>query len=139
MTEGAAGKWPSYGNALVPFTNAEVEVLVPSLVHVKRGVSVRKPRIPTGVSATLFLLLLAVPAWGQQQQVSGTQPSVATGQSFTLGETGSLGFADNGNSNLLALQGPYALSQVATVQGFSFFVTDAAGELVLGMYTASKN
>jgi hypothetical protein len=63
----------------------------------------------------------------------------AYAQTFTLGETTLLGYSDNGNANLLLAQGPYHLNQPATVQSLSFYVTTAAGQLRLGMYTAGPN
>jgi hypothetical protein len=60
-------------------------------------------------------------------------------QTFTLGESALLGYSDSGNANVLLAQGPYYLNQPATVQSLSFYVTTAAGQVRLAMYTAGPN
>jgi hypothetical protein len=63
----------------------------------------------------------------------------ANAQTIKLGETSVLGGADDGNAGLLLAQGPYALSQAATIQSLSFYVTTAAGQLRLGIYDSGPN
>jgi hypothetical protein len=64
---------------------------------------------------------------------------VPPGGTIVLGEPNRLGAFDNGNANLLASQGPYALAQPAFVQSLSFWVGHAAGKLLLGLYDAGPN
>ncbi len=59
---------------------------------------------------------------------TGTAPAT-----INVGQTAVLGTPDNGNANLLLAQ-PITLSQSATIQSESFWVTTAAGGLVLGLY-----
>jgi hypothetical protein len=60
----------------------------------------------------------------------------AAAQTVTMGETAVLTAGDSENGNLLLAQ-EASLSQSATVQSMSFYVTAAAGELVLGIYDAT--
>jgi hypothetical protein len=60
----------------------------------------------------------------------------ATAQTVTIGETAVLTASDSGNANLLVAQ-EASLSQSASIQSMSFYVTAAAGELVLGIYNAN--
>jgi hypothetical protein len=55
---------------------------------------------------------------------------------INIGETNVLALADSGNGNLLAAQNA-TLSQPATIQSLSFYVTQASGNLILGIYDAS--
>jgi chitodextrinase len=55
---------------------------------------------------------------------------------ITLGETRVLSTDDSGNANLLPAQGAY-LSQTGTLQSLSFYVTQVAGKLRLGVYDAT--
>ena len=52
---------------------------------------------------------------------------------ITIGQTSVQTTADGGNANLLLAQSA-TLSQTATIQSMSFYVTAAAGKLVLGIY-----
>ena len=54
----------------------------------------------------------------------------------TIGETKVLRIGDSGNANLLLTQNA-ALSQPATIQSLSFYVTTASGQLRLGIYDAT--
>jgi len=63
-----------------------------------------------------------------------TQSALAS--TITIGETTVLSAADRGNRNLLAAQNT-TLSQAATIESLSFYVTQASGNLVLGIYDAS--
>jgi hypothetical protein len=60
-------------------------------------------------------------------------------QTITIGETATLGIADNGNAGLLLAQGPYQLSQAATINSLSFYTTTVSGHLRLGVYTSGTN
>jgi hypothetical protein len=55
---------------------------------------------------------------------------------FTIGETNILSTSDNGNGSYLLAQSA-TLSQTATIQSMSFYVTTAAGKLRLGIYDAT--
>src|SRR6516165_1510214 len=55
---------------------------------------------------------------------------------ITIGETNVLSTGDGGNGNLLAAQNA-SLSQPATIDSLSFYVTQASGNLILGIYDAS--
>ncbi len=56
-----------------------------------------------------------------------------------LGETSLLGALDSGNANLLLAEGPFALTQAATIKSLSFYVLHSAGQLRLGIYTSGPN
>ena len=60
----------------------------------------------------------------------------AQAQSVTIGQTTVLSAPDGGNGNLLAAQSAN-LAQAATIQSLSFYVTAAAGNLILGIYDAT--
>jgi hypothetical protein len=60
----------------------------------------------------------------------------AAAQTVTMGETAVLTADDSQNANLLLAQ-EASLLQSATIQSMSFYVTAAAGELVLGIYDAT--
>src|SRR5271154_5058292 len=55
---------------------------------------------------------------------------------ITIGQTTVLSAPDNGNGNLLLAQ-TANLAQAATIQSLSFYVTAAAGNLILGIYDAT--
>lgn len=55
---------------------------------------------------------------------------------ITIGETSVLSAGDNGNGDLLVAQRA-TLSQSATIESLSFYVTQAAGKLRMGIYDAS--
>src|ERR1700719_203014 len=61
---------------------------------------------------------------------------LGSAQALTIGQTGVLSASDNGNGNLLVVQSA-TLGQTATVQGLSFYVTGASGNLILGIYDAT--
>ena len=60
----------------------------------------------------------------------------AAAQTVKIGETAVLTAADSQNGNLLLAQ-EATLSQAATIQSMSFYVTSASGTLVLGVYSAN--
>ncbi len=62
--------------------------------------------------------------------------TLAATAGITIGETQILSLSDNGNANLLVAQ-QATLSQPATIQSLSFYVTSAAGNLRLGIYDAT--
>ena len=55
---------------------------------------------------------------------------------ITIGETNTLPIEDGNNGNLLIAQ-QATLTQAATIQSLSFYVTNAAGDLRLGIYDAT--
>src|SRR5208283_1502606 len=57
----------------------------------------------------------------------------ATAQTFPIGETNVLPTQDSGNANAILAQSA-TLTQTGTLQSLSFYVTTAAGKLVLGLY-----
>jgi hypothetical protein len=64
-------------------------------------------------------------------------PLAGTAQTtITIGETATLGYADNDNGNLLLAQNAY-LAQTATVQSLSFYVVSASGQLRFGIFDAT--
>ena len=60
----------------------------------------------------------------------------AQAQSVTIGSNAVWSAADSDNGNLLSAQ-IAKLSQAATVQSLSFYVTAASGNLILGIYDAT--
>jgi hypothetical protein len=62
--------------------------------------------------------------------------TVTAGSTVTIGETTQLTAGDDGNGNLLIVQ-LATLSQQATLESLSFYVTAAAGVLVLGVYNST--
>ena len=72
----------------------------------------------------------------------GTSPAasatvtVTGGGTITIGETTIVPTADSNNGNLLLAQNA-SLSQTATIQSLSFYVTTAGGNLRLGIYDAT--
>jgi hypothetical protein len=83
------------------------------------------------------LTAVARDAAGNTTTSSPISVSVTGGtNSFKIGETNILGSADDSNGNLLLAQST-TLSQTATIQSLSFYVTTASGNLRLGIYDAS--
>src|SRR5246500_6049904 len=68
--------------------------------------------------------------------VCGSVVSALSTNTITIGETGVLSAADSGNGNLLLAQNT-TLPQTATINSLSFYVTQASGNLILGIYDAS--
>jgi hypothetical protein len=64
--------------------------------------------------------------------------SAAAAQTETMGETTVLNAADSQNGNLLLAQ-EATLSAAGTLQSLSFYVTQATGTLVLGVYTVTPS
>ena len=60
----------------------------------------------------------------------------AQAQTVTIGETAALSTTDGQNGNLLLAQSA-SLSQAATIESLSFYVTAAKGNLILGIYDAT--
>jgi hypothetical protein len=69
-------------------------------------------------------------------EVSYTTPSVAGSSNIAIGETKVLTTSDAGNGNLLVTQ-QANLTQAATIQSLSFYVTRASGKLRLGIFDAT--
>src|SRR5215467_6189700 len=76
----------------------------------------------------LSVLIVLLPVCGAKRSALAT--------TIMIGETNVLSTADGGNGNLLAAQNA-TLSQPATIDSLSFYVTQASGNLVLGIYDAS--
>ena len=77
---------------------------------------------------------ITVPASAQSYTATyGATPNTTP---ITMGETAVLGSIDNGNGNFLLVQNA-TLSQSATIQSLSFYVTTASGSLRLGVYDAT--
>ncbi len=66
-------------------------------------------------------------------------PYAAGAQTLYLGEMSLLGAADSGNAGLLLAQGPYQLSQAATINSLTFYTTTVSGQLRLGIYTSGAS
>src|SRR5262249_37086262 len=62
--------------------------------------------------------------------------TLSASNSMTIGETNVPAAEDDGNANLLVAQ-QATPPQAATVQSLSFYVTTAAGTLLLGIYDAT--
>ncbi len=67
--------------------------------------------------------------------LSLTQPARAQSP-ITIGDTNLESDADNGNDNLILAQSA-SLAQSATIESLSFYVTQASGNLILGLYDAT--
>ena len=63
----------------------------------------------------------------------------AAAQTFTLGETNQLPIEDQDNGGLVLVDGPWNLTVPAKLINLSILVTEAAGALTLGIYTAGAN
>jgi len=89
---------------------------------------------PTTTTATAnYTVTGANSAGSTSVAVNITVNAVTT---ITMGETNILATPDSGNANLLMAQ-QASLSQAATLQILSFYVTSAAGRLRMGIYDAS--
>ena len=77
---------------------------------------------------------LTVPA--SAQSYMATYNATPNTTPMTMGETTVFGGNDGGNGNLLIVQNA-TLSQSATIQSLSFYVTTASGNLRLGIYDAT--
>jgi hypothetical protein len=76
------------------------------------------------------------PASGSASSSAPTPTPTPTPGVINIGETTVLSTADNGNGNLLVAQ-QATLSVTSVLQSMSFYVTNAAGTLRLGVYDAS--
>jgi hypothetical protein len=61
---------------------------------------------------------------------------LGSAQAVTIGDTAVLSSADSQNANLLLAQSA-KLTQTATIESLSFYVTAASGNLILGIYDAA--
>jgi hypothetical protein len=64
---------------------------------------------------------------------------ISNAQTITIGETNRLGIDDSANAGYLLAEGPFNLSQQATINSLSFYVGSVSGNLRLGIYTAGTN
>jgi len=91
-------------------------------------------------ATTYVVSVKALDAAGNKSAASNnlsvTTSACATGQTVNMGELNVLSGFDSGNANLLLAQ-QATLSQTATLQSLSFYVTTAAGNLRLGIYDSS--
>jgi Domain of unknown function (DUF1929) len=88
----------------------------------------------TGILPATFAQTSSGPYhWSFYATLSGSSTST-----FTMGETNVLSGQDNGNANLILGQSA-TLSQTGTLQSLSFYVTTAAGNLVLGLYGTNSS
>ena len=94
---------------------------VPIAADQRREIPVKSTRL---LSFLLSISLLSVSAPPAQAQ-----------STITIGDTSVENGADNGNGNLILAQ-EAALSQSATIVSLSFYVTQASGNLILGLYDA---
>jgi len=81
-------------------------------------------------------LLWSSPSTAKQAVPTSQLYAAASATPVTLGETNVLPTDDSGNGNLLLAQ-KTTLAQPGTLQSLSFYVTQAAGTLRLGVYDAS--
>src|SRR5262245_54240801 len=92
----------------------------------------------TAAALLTLIVMLVTCAWGCRSSYDeGSAASEsAVGADVTIGETNILPDYDDGNANLLVAQ-QASLGQAATLQSLSFYVTNAAGSLRLGVYDAT--
>lgn len=106
------------------------------------GTSVSNSYSDTGLTAsTLYSYTVsAYDAAGnnsaQSTSASATTAGASPSATITMGETSIFSSDDSGNANLLLAQDT-TLSQTATLQSLSFYVTAASGNLRLGVYDAT--
>jgi hypothetical protein len=86
---------------------------------------------PTGSD---FLLEYDVSAAAHKKVLISSLPGLYTSSDITIGNTSIDPEDDSGNGNWL-LSTQYTLNQYATIQSLSFYVTTAAGNLYLGIYS----
>jgi hypothetical protein len=92
-------------------------------------------------SSKVFGLLNLIAAWPRGRVllssllIAWSLPATAQ-SSITIGANAVLSDGDSQNGNLVLAQRA-ALSQAATIESLSFYVTRAAGQLLLGIYDAS--
>ena len=94
-------------------------------VHKNKHIVMNKPLLRRILSISALLISLILPSYFVQAQTA-----------ITIGETSVLTSNDSGNGNLLIAQ-QATLSQTATIQSLSFYVTTASGDLRLGIYDAT--
>lgn len=70
------------------------------------------------------------------QSNTASATTQAPSPTITIGETNILSINDSGNANVLIAQSA-SLSQSATIQSLSFYVTTASGKLRLGVYDST--
>src|SRR5262249_4475244 len=90
----------------------------------------------TVAPGTYAVCILATQASASNSPVGQAKALTGTSTTVTIGETNILSAADGGNGNLLLAQST-TLSQPSTINSLSFYVTQASGNLILGIYDAS--
>src|SRR3990167_5428984 len=94
-------------------------------VHKNKHIVMNKPLLCRILSISALCIAIILPFHLVQAQTA-----------ITIGETNVLTTNDSGNGNLLIAQ-QATLSQTATIQSLSFYVTTAGGDLRLGIYDAT--
>jgi len=87
---------------------------------------------------TYCYYVTASDAGGESAPSNSIQETIPqdNGATINIGETTVLSAPDNGNGNLLLAQSAI-LSEAAQLQSLSFYVTQAAGDLMLGVYDST--
>jgi hypothetical protein len=86
------------------------------------------------IFGVLFSFIFFSSTSGMAGTPAASSSNVTVG--ITIGDTQVESIADNGNGNLVLAQ-ETTLSQTATIQSLSFYVTRASGDLILGIYDAT--
>ena len=86
------------------------------------------------IFGVLFSFIFFSSTFGMAGTPAASSSNVTVG--ITIGDTQVESHADSGNGNLLEAQ-QATLSQTATIQSLSFYVTRASGDLILGIYDAT--
>jgi hypothetical protein len=86
------------------------------------------------IFGVLFSFIFSSSTLGMAATPAASSTNVSVG--ITIGDTRVESAADDGNGNL-ALAQETTLSQTATIQSLSFYVTRASGDLILGIYDAT--
>src|SRR3990167_6710997 len=94
-------------------------------VHKNKHIVMNKPLLCRILSISALCIAIILPSFFVQAQTA-----------ITIGETAVLTTNESGSGNLLIAQ-QATLSQTATIQSLSFYVTTAGGDLRLGIYDAS--
>ena len=89
----------------------------------------------TNLTSTAVYALTCTGTGGSANN-SVTITVTSSGGTITIGETTAFSEDDGGNGNMLLVQDA-TLTQTATIQSISFYVTNAAGNLRLGIYDAT--
>ena len=131
---GAVGGYIIYRSFAAPNPNLPGDLNADNIVNISdlsillSNYGTTNPTADINLDGTVNILDLSIllSHWGQS----------TTASTLKIGETNVLSTADSGNSNLLLAQSA-VLSQTATLQSLSFYVTTASGTLRLGLYDSS--